>query len=184
MPGHSRDGPGIIGDFLRGGNRRGGGIPHSGERYNVCPQWCRDTPAVTRVRHHLFVKGRPNLRNNRVTVQWPRSNSGQDFQSLNPGVSGQRCFYCKMHQKVLRIIAPIQQKIGLKNGNVVLCYGFSGLITTTIVICQSNWGPLKSQKKRKPTSKTSQVKQQKSGQQEQSTVGCTSITCTLKLFFY
>ena len=31
-----------------------GGIPHPGERYNVCPQWCRDTRTVTRVRHHLL----------------------------------------------------------------------------------------------------------------------------------
>ena len=42
-----------IGDFLRGGIGRGG-IPHPGERYNVCPQWCRDTQTVTRVRHHLL----------------------------------------------------------------------------------------------------------------------------------
>ena len=32
----------------------GGGIPHPGERYNVCLQWCRDTRTVTRVRHHIL----------------------------------------------------------------------------------------------------------------------------------
>ena len=42
-----------FGHFLRGGNGRGG-IPHPGERYNVCPQWCRDTRTVTQVRHHLL----------------------------------------------------------------------------------------------------------------------------------
>ena len=42
-----------IGDFLRGGIGRGGN-PHPGERYNVFPQWCRDTRTVTRVRHHLL----------------------------------------------------------------------------------------------------------------------------------
>ena len=48
-----RRAPNFIGVFLRGGNGRGG-IPHPGERYNVCPRWCRDTRTVTRVRHHLL----------------------------------------------------------------------------------------------------------------------------------
>ena len=44
-----------IRDFLRGGNGRGGGgNPHPGERYNVCPRWCHDTRTVTRARHHLL----------------------------------------------------------------------------------------------------------------------------------
>ena len=34
-------------------------MPQPGERYNVCPRWCRDTRTVTRVRHHHLVKGRP-----------------------------------------------------------------------------------------------------------------------------
>ena len=60
----------LIGDFLRGGSGRGG-IPHPGERYNVCPRWCRDTRTVTRVRHHLLcLRDDQNPRNNRVTVQW------------------------------------------------------------------------------------------------------------------
>ena len=42
-----------FGDFLRGGSGRGG-IPHPGDRYNVCPQWCLDTRTVTRVRHHIL----------------------------------------------------------------------------------------------------------------------------------
>ena len=33
---------------------RGGGIPHRRERYHVCPQRCRNTRTVTRVRHHLL----------------------------------------------------------------------------------------------------------------------------------
>ena len=40
--------------FKGGGVTEGGGIPHRRERYNVCPQWCRDTGTVTRVRHHLL----------------------------------------------------------------------------------------------------------------------------------
>ena len=40
--------------FQGGGGNGRGGIPHPGERYNVCPRWCRDTRTVTRVRHHLL----------------------------------------------------------------------------------------------------------------------------------
>ena len=39
--------------LFKGGNGRRG-ISHPGERYNVCPRWCRDTRTVTRVRHHLL----------------------------------------------------------------------------------------------------------------------------------
>ena len=42
--------------FKGGGNGRGG-IPHCRGRCNVCPQWCRDTRTVTRVRRHLLCWG-------------------------------------------------------------------------------------------------------------------------------
>ena len=37
-----------------GGGTEGGGFHTPGARYNICPQWCRDTRTVTRVRHHPF----------------------------------------------------------------------------------------------------------------------------------
>ena len=44
----------VSGTFKGGGGNGRGGIPHVGERYNVCPRWCRDTRTVTQVRHHLL----------------------------------------------------------------------------------------------------------------------------------
>ena len=38
-----------------GVTKGGGGVPHSRERYNVCPQGCRDIRTVTRVRHPLLL---------------------------------------------------------------------------------------------------------------------------------
>ena len=55
-----------FGDFLRGGNGRGGG-PHPCERYNVCPQFCRDTRTVTRVQTSpSLLRDDQNLRDNRA----------------------------------------------------------------------------------------------------------------------
>ena len=37
----------ILRDFLKGGGKQRGGIPHCCEMYNVCPQWCREARTVT-----------------------------------------------------------------------------------------------------------------------------------------
>ena len=59
----------------KGGVTEGGGVPHPGERYNVCPQWCCDTRTVTRVRatSSSLLRDDQNLRDNRVAVQWRRA---------------------------------------------------------------------------------------------------------------
>ena len=73
FPLSSYQAPYKIQDFLRGVNGRGR-IPHRRERCNVCPQWCRDTRTVTRVRHHpLCLRTTRQLRDSTVALHSAQS---------------------------------------------------------------------------------------------------------------
>ena len=61
-----------------------------------------------------------------------------------PEFLGRGCFHCKVRQKGSRFCTKTQQKVGLKNGKLIRCYGLLSVNSPALIISTNGVSSVKS----------------------------------------